>query len=241
VQRFDDALTPRTRLAVTDHVAAQSALIFPVADIVRVCHARGVPVLVDGAHVPGALPLNVSELGADFYVANLHKWAMAPRSSAFLVAAPEHQPTLHPAVISWGYGTGFTHEFDWVGTRDPTPWLTAPEGFRFLHSLGLGDLRQHNHALAWHAAQYLTERWGTPLEIDEATVGSMVTVMAPASCGGTKDDAARLRDRLLFEHGIEVHVHARDARVWIRVCAQAYNEAADIERLADAVIGCAGI
>jgi isopenicillin-N epimerase len=192
-------------------------------------------VLVDGAHVPGALPLDVSAIGADFYVANLHKWAMAPRSSAFMVVAPAYQAAMHPAVVSWGYETGYTQEFDWVGTRDPTPWLAAPDGIRFLQSLSLDDLRRHNHDLAWHAAQYLTAQWGTPLPIDEAVVGCMATVMAPEACGTTREDAVRLRDRLLFEHGIEVQVHARANRVWVRVSAQAYNDARDIERLASAV------
>lgn len=230
-----DAITPRTRLVIVEHIAAESALVFPVEAIVRACHEHGVPVLVDGAHVPGALALDVGAVGADVYVANLHKWAMAPRSCAFMVADPAFQPVIHPAVISWGFGAGFTQEFDWVGTRDPTPWLSAPEGIRFLQELGWDELRRHNHDLAWHAARYLTDRWGTPLEIDEAAVGCMVTVMTPEQCGSTKPDAVRLRDRLLFDHDIEVQVHARAGRVWVRVSAQVYNESADIERLGAAV------
>lgn len=236
VDRIAAALTPRTRLVIVDHIAAESALVFPVADIVAACHARGVLVLVDGAHVPGQLALNVSAIGADFYVANLHKWAMAPRSSAFMVVTPEHQSWVHPPVISWGLGTGFTQEFDWVGTRDPTPWLTAPDGIRFLQGLGLDDVLDYNHALTWRAAQTLTNRWGTPLEIDESAVGSMVSVMTPERCGTTKPEAVTLRDRLLFEHNIEVQVHARDGRVWVRVSAQCYNDDSDIEKLASAVL-----
>jgi isopenicillin-N epimerase len=228
-------MSSRTRLVIVEHIAAESALIFPFEEIVRVCHDRGVPVLVDGAHVPGVLALDVSSIGADFYAANLHKWAMAPRSSAFLVVAEPFQPAIHPTVISWGLGMGFTQEFDWVGTRDPTPWLCAPDGIRFLKELGLEDVRRHNHDLAWHAARYLTDRWRTPLEFEEPAVGCMVSVTAPERFGATRDDAVRLRDRLLFEHGIEVHAHARAGRVWLRVSAQAYNDADDIERLADAV------
>jgi isopenicillin-N epimerase len=239
VERIAQALTHRTRLAIVEHVAAETAVIWPVTETVRACHARGVPVLVDGAHVPGAVALDVAAIGADFYVANLHKWAMAPRSSAFLVVAPAYQSALHPTVISWGFGTGFTQEFDWVGTRDPTPWLTAPEGIRFLQALGYEELRRYNHDLAWRAAQYLSDRWSTLLEIDEETVGCMVSVMTPESAGRAKPDAVRLRDRLLFDHNIEVQVHARGGRVWIRISAQAYNEFADIEALARAVTGSA--
>ena len=231
VERIAAAITDRTKLVIVDHIAAESALVFPVGDIVRACRARGATVLVDGAHVPGALPLDVSAIGADYYVANLHKWAMAPRSSAFMVVAPDQQATLHPAVISWGFDQGFVQEFDWVGTRDPTPWLVAPEGVRFLEDLGYDLLRKYNHDLAWYAAQYLTDRWGTPLQIDESAVGCMVSVMTPESVGTTKPDAVRLRDRLLFEHDIEVQVHARAGRVWVRVSAQAYNDRGDVERL----------
>ncbi len=236
VERVADALTDRTRLVIVEHIAAETAVIWPVEAIVRLCRERGILVLIDGAHVPGAIALDVGAIGADFYVANLHKWAMAPRSSAFLVVAPAYQGLMHPAVISWGFGTGFTQEFDWVGTRDPTPWLTAPEGIRFLRDLGYDELRRHNHDLAWRAARHLTGTWNTPLEIEEDTVGCMVSVQAPLSVGTTAADATRLRDRLLNDHNIEVQVHARAGRVWIRVSTQAYNEFADIEALGRAVL-----
>ena len=235
LDRIADAITPRTRLVIVDHIAAESALVFPVAEIAALCRDRRVPLLVDGAHVPGQLALDVSAIGADFYVANLHKWAMAPRSSAFMVVAPQHHAWLHPTVISWGFGTGLTQEFDWVGTRDATPWLAAPDGIRFLQELGYDAVRACNHDLAWRAAQRLTTRWGTSLEIDESVVGSMVSVMAPASCGTTKPEASALRDRLLCDHNIEVQVHARAEHIWVRVSAQVYNDDEDIERLAAAV------
>jgi len=236
VRRIESAMSARTRLVITDHIVSETALVFPVHAIVRACQARHVPVLIDGAHVPGALDLNVTAIGADFYVANLHKWAMAPRSSAFLVVAPAFQSTMHPPVISWGYGNGYTQEFDWVGTRDATPWLSAPDGIRFLREIGFDELRRHNHDLAWRSAQYVTSAWKTPLEIDESMVGCMVAVMTPESCGTDKPAAVRLRDRLLYDHNIEVHAHARAGRVWVRVSAQIYNEDKDIEQLARAVI-----
>jgi isopenicillin-N epimerase len=235
IASLDAAISDRTRLVLVDHVAAEGALLFPVAEIARRCRRRGVAVLVDGAHVPGAVVLDVEAIGADYYVANLHKWAHAPRSSAFLVVQPSRQASVHPLVISWGLDTGFTREFDWVGTRDPTPWLIAPEGIRFLRDLGLDRVRAYNHDLAWRAAVYLADRWGSTLAMDESAVGCMATVAAPASAGTTGEDAMRLRDRLWVEDRIEVHVHARAGRVWLRVSAQAYNEWADIERLGEAV------
>ena len=235
VERVARAITPRTRLVIAEHIAAETALVHPIAEIVRVCHERGAAVLVDGAHVPGQLELNVSSIGADYYLANLHKWAMAPRSSAFMVASPAAQQDLHPPVISWGYGTGYTQEFDWVGTRDATPWLVAPEGIRFVRELHEAGWTEYTHELAWSGAKMLTERWGTPLDMPESCVASMVTIAAPDRCGSTKADASRLRDALLFEHNIEAQVHARAQRVWIRFCVQAYTEMSDLARLGDAV------
>ena len=163
--------------------------------------------------------------------------ACAPRSCGFLWAAPDRQADLHPTVISWGLDEGFTREFDWVGTRDPSPFLAAPEGVAFLRELGLDAVLAHNHDLAWRAGQFLADCWGTTLGFGETSVGAMVTVPAPASLGSTSPDAVRLRDALLFEDGIEVQVHAHASRVWVRVAAQVYNDWTDVEHLAQALAG----
>ncbi|HUL72064.1 MAG TPA: aminotransferase class V-fold PLP-dependent enzyme [Vicinamibacterales bacterium] len=229
------AIGPRTRIAVIDHITSESALIFPLAEIARACRARGVQVLADGAHAPGVLPLDVPALGVDWYVANLHKWAHAPRSSGFLWAAPARQAELHPPVISWGLDLGFTAEFDWVGTRDVSPWLAAPEGLRFLEDLGVDRAREYNHDLAWQAATTLCGRWGTTPAAGEACIGAMATLALPDRLGTTAADAARLRDALLFKDRIEVQVHAAQGRLWTRISAQVYNERSDFERLGEAV------
>jgi isopenicillin-N epimerase len=234
------AITPRTRIAVLDHITSESALIFPLVELAAVCRSRDVRMLVDGAHAPGVLPLDIPSLGVDWYTANLHKWACAPRGCGFLWADPSRQADLHPPVISWGLDLGFTAEFDWVGTRDPSPWLAAPEGLAFLRDLGWDAVRRHNHELAWHAARDLTRRWDTPLEIDEASVGFMATLPLPAALGHTAEDAARLRDALLFEDRIEIQLHAGHGRLWVRVSAQVYNDHDDIEKLGAAVSARAG-
>ena len=235
VEAMDAALGDRTRLVLVDHIASESALILPVAEIAARARARGVPVLVDGAHVPGHIPLDLPSLGVDFYAANLHKWAHAPRSCGFLWAAPSRQAGLHPPVVSWGLDQGFAAEFDWVGTRDPSAWLAAPEGLAFLRELGEDAARAYNHGLAWGAARHLSGRWNTTLGFREAHVGSMVTIPLPERFGSTREDAVRLRNSLLFEDEIEVHAHAACGRVWVRVCAQVYNDQEDIERLGEAV------
>jgi isopenicillin-N epimerase len=229
-------LTPRTRIAVLDHVTSESALVFPLAELAALCRDHGVPVLADAAHAPGMLPIDLASLGVDWYTANLHKWACSPRSCGFLWAAPHRQRDLHPPVISWGLDQGFTAEFDWVGTRDASAWLAAPEGLAFLRDLGLDAVWQHNHGLAWQGAQLLAERWGTTLGFRDTDIGFMATVPMPAGAGSNQQDAARVRDKLLFEHHIEVQVHAAHGNVWARISAQVYNEISEVDLLADAVL-----
>jgi len=231
------AIGDRTRLAVVDHVSSESAILFPVQEIVAGCHERGVPVAVDGAHAPGAVELDLPAIGADWYVGNLHKWAFAPRSSGFLWAPRERQEGLHPPVISWGLTRGgFTAEFDWVGTRDPSAHLAAPAAIRFLRELGPERVRAHNHALAWGGARLLSERWGQPLELEEDMVGTMATVPLPRRMGSTKEEAALLRDDLLERDRIEIQLHAWQGRLWVRSSTQIYNDLSDLERLAEAIL-----
>lgn len=232
---FVDAAGPRTRLAIVDHVSSGSALILPVEAIAGRLNERGVPLLVDGAHAPGAIPVNIPSLGVDWYVANLHKWAWAPRSTAVLWARPERQASLHPAVISWGLDEGYTAEFDWVGTRDLTPYLASPAALDLLEEWGGPAVREYNHALAWTAVHHLAERWGTTFDVPEAMVGTMAALPLPEAWGRTPEDARAVRDGLLFDHGIEVQMHDWRHRVWVRVAAQIYNDMEDIERLAVAM------
>jgi isopenicillin-N epimerase len=229
------ALTPSTRLAIVDHVASDTALVLPVEEIAGRCQRAGVPLLVDGAHAPGMLALDLPAIGADWYVGNLHKWAWAPRSSGILWAAPGRAANLHAPVISWGLGRAWTAEFDWVGTRDPSPHLSAPAAIDLMREWGLEAIRSWNHELAWHGAHRLAGRWGTGFEVPRSMVGSMASVPLPERFGAAPEQAAALRDALLAEDRIEVQVFPRRGRLWVRVAAQIYNDDADFERLAEAV------
>jgi isopenicillin-N epimerase len=230
------ALTPRTRIAVLDHITSETALVLPLARMAALCHARGVPVLGDGAHAPGAIDVDIPSLGVDWYAANLHKWAFAPRGCGVLWAKPDRREGLHPPIISWGLDVGWHQEFDWTGTRDPTPFLCAPAGIAFITDfLGADAMRAYNHALAWQAAGMLTRRWGLPWQTPEHLVGCMATVPLPPCLGRTAADAWRLRQWLLAKRDIEVAIVARDERLWARVSAQVYNDVGDIERLGDAM------
>lgn len=231
-----DGAGQRTRLAIVDHVSAESALVLPVADIAARLHAKGVAVLVDGAHAPGAIPVDIAAIGADWYVANLHKWMWVPRSSGILWAAPGRQASVHPPVISWGLDLGFTTTFDLPGTRDPSAHLSAPAAIALFEEWGTDAVRAYTHHLAWQAARHVSARWGTEFTTPEAMIGTMATVTLPPSAGTTREDALRLRDALLFEDGIEIPVHAYRGQLRARISAQVYNDMDDMERLADAVL-----
>ena len=235
VEAVANALSPQTRLVVVDHVSAQTALILPVAAIVAKAHDRGIPVLVDGAHAPGSIALDIPSLGADWYAANLHKWAHAPRACGILWAHPDRQAQLHLPVASWGYGGGFHREFDRFATSDPTSFLAAPEGIAILREWRFDDVLAYIHGLAWEAGETLTAAWGTKLDAPRSMIGAMVTVPLPQSAGSTGEDAVKLRLQLLLEDHIEVPVHAWHGRLWTRVSTQVYNDRSDIERLAAAV------
>lgn len=237
LETWSDGVSPETRLAVVDHITADSALIQPVAAIVEALHARGVAVVVDGAHAPGAIPLDVPAIGADYYVANLHKWGWTPRSSGFLWAPLSRQRGLHPTVTSWGLDQGFTAEFDMLGTRDPSAHLTAPAALALFEEWGgAAAIQAYNHRLAWEGAQHLAARWQTAFTTPESMIGTMATVALPEAAGSDGDAANALRTRLLEEDGIEAHVHAFRGRVRARISAQIYNDMDDVERLAAAVL-----
>lgn len=235
VEAVGAALTPRTKIVIIDHITSESALILPVAAIADRCRAKGVAVLVDGAHAPGAIPLDIPSLGVDWYVGNLHKWCWSPRSCAILWVDPNRQATVKPLSISWGYGEGFVHEFDWNGTRDPTAALAAPEGIAAMREIGLDAIRRHNHALAWEGARFLCDRWGVRLVTPESMIGTMATLPLPEDMGSTRDESVALRAALLYEDRIEVQMHAWRGRLWTRISGQVYNDMRDVERLAEAV------
>src|SRR3954469_24668392 len=235
VDAITAAFTPRTKLVLVDHVTAQTALVLPVAAIADAAHARGVPVLVDGAHAPGSRALDIPSLGVDWYAANLHKWAHAPRGCGFLWAAPARQAVLHAPIVSWGRDGGFRREFERTATSDPTSFLAAPDGLALLREWGFDDCVEYMHALAWDAGRMLSTRWKTAFEIPREMVGAMVTVALPEQAGSTDDAAAALRLALLVDDNIEVQLHAWRGRLWVRVSAQIYNDRSDIEMLANAV------
>ncbi len=228
------ALTDRTRLLVVDHVTSPTGLVFPVAEIVAACRSAGVDVLVDGAHAPGMLPLDVEALNPTYYAANLHKWALAPKGTAILWVSPSHQAEVHPAVVSHALGDGFPAEFAWQGTRDLSAWLTAPAGLAYLADLGFDAVLAHNRALATWARDLLTARWHVPPIAPPALLGSLAAVPLPGKLAALDPAAlAALQQRLHDEHQIEVPLVPWPTGNLLRVSAQVYNRPEEYDELAN--------
>jgi isopenicillin-N epimerase len=243
-----EAVTGRTRLALIDHATSHTALVFPIERIVRELEARGVDVLVDGAHAPGMLPLDLARLRPAYYTGNLHKWVCAPKGSAFLWAREDKQAALQPAVISHGNNTPrprygpFQDRFDWAGTFDPTGWFCVGEAIRWLGELlpgGWRELRQRNHRLAIAARRLLCKKLDLEPPCPENLIGSMATLPLPERFQGVPpsgkiDAEAR---RLYDEFGIEVPFMriGRPEKRYFRISAQIYNSLAEYEYLAEAL------
>ena len=225
----------RTKLVVIDHIASPSAIVFPAGDIVAICRARGVPVLLDSAHAPGQIDFWADALGADWCVGNFHKWLCAPKGAGFLVAADRDLPAIHPPVISHGYGQGLAPEFDWIGTRDPSAWLCAPEACAFHEDLGGTSLRSRNHQLVVDAASAIADECATDLAAPASMFGSMASIRLPSGPPADLPTALRIHDELLERHRIEAPLVPFGGSLWLRISAFAYNEPADYVDVAKAL------
>ena len=242
------AVTRRTRLAMIDHVTSNAALVFPIRAIIRELEARGVDTLVDGAHAPGMVPLNLHDLRPAYYTANLHKWVCAPKGAAFLWAREDKQAGLQPAVISHGNNrprpgfTPFQDRFDWAGTFDPTAWLCVGEAIRFMNGLVRGGWREifhRNHTLVVAARRKLCERWGVEPPCPDHLLGSMATIALPERFQGLppagKIDTEQLRLYDEFKTEVPFQRFGQPDRRWLRISAQLYNSPAEYAYLGQAM------
>lgn len=245
-------VTPRTRVAMIDHVSSHTALVFPIEKIIRVLEAKGVDTLVDGAHAPGMVPLDLTRLRPAYYTANLHKWGCAPKGAGFLWVREDKQALIHPAVTSHGYNTprpgysNFQDRFDWTGTFDPTAWFCIGAAIEWMGKLlpgGWPEIRKMNHSLVVKARRLLCRSLDIEPPCPEKMLGSMCTLPLPEKFQRIpktgKIDAEQLR--LYDEFGIEVpFLRLGDPeRRWFRITAQVYNSPAQYEYLAWALKFCA--
>ena len=231
--RFWAGVTGRTRIIFISHITSPTALTFPVAEICRRARVAGILTIVDGAHAPGQVPLNLAELGADIYTGACHKWLCAPKGAAFLYARPEMQPWLEPLVVSWGWEaeipgpSRFVDWHEWQGTRDIAAYLAVPAAIAFQAEHGWASVRRRCHALASETRQRIIELTGLP------------AVCPDDPCWFSQFFAARLPDcnldalkaRLYAEHRVEVPLVRWNGEPFIRVSFQAYNDQADADAL----------
>lgn len=229
------SIDDRTRLVVIDHITSFSGLVFPARAVTVMCHDRGIPVLVDGAHAPGMIPLDLRALDADWYVGNCHKWLFAPKGCGFLRANRDRKAKLHPTAISHAYDVGFTDEFDWTGTRDPSPWLGLTAALDFVESIGLTRIQAHNNALVTAAAAHLSARWDATLPSPASMRAALVTLPIRPDLAAEPAVALAIHDVLLRDHRVQVPIWAQADRLWLRISAQIYNTPEDFGRLAKAL------
>jgi isopenicillin-N epimerase len=228
--------SPRTRLALVDHVTSPTALVLPIVRLVGELQARGIDALVDGAHAPGMVPLELSNLDAAYYTGNAHKWLCAPKGAAFLHARRDRQARLHPNVISHGFTSGFRAEFDWTGTFDPTPWLCIGESLRFVGGLlpgGWPQVMAVNRDLALRARALLLTSLGVESPCPEEMIGSMASIPLPPAQSGSLlfgMDSKGLHD-WFRERGFEAWFNANPVPL-LRVSAQLYNNMDQYKRFA---------
>lgn len=243
------AVTPRTRLALLDHVTSQTALVFPIDRLVAELEARGVDTLVDAAHAPAMIPLDLKRTGAAYTSGNFHKWACAPKGAAFLHVRRDKQPGIRPLVVSHGANSPrkdrsrFLLEGDWTGTADPTPMLCVPEALRFLDGLlpgGLPALMEHNHAAAIAARRALAATLGVEPPCPEEMIGSMAALILPGEAAPLTAEAPidALQEALYHRFAIEVPIFpfGSPPRRILRVSTPVYIAPRDIEALSAALV-----
>ncbi|MGK0185047.1 MAG: isopenicillin-N epimerase [Verrucomicrobiales bacterium] len=251
VAAVERAMSTRTKLALFDHVTSETGIILPIRTLVSLCHDRGVEVLVDGAHAPGMIPLNVEAIGADYYTGNCHKWICAPKGSAFLHVRKDKQDSIRPLTISHGANSPrtdrsrFLIEFGWMGTSDPSACLSVPEALRVMaerHVDGWNGLMKANHALVCAGRRQLCDALGIAPPCPESMLGSLASLPLPDASPEDGESVSPLRfdplqDHLARSFAIEVPVFSwpRPPARMLRVSAQAYNEAGDYRELAAAL------
>jgi isopenicillin-N epimerase len=225
-----ERITPRTKLLIVDGVASLSGFVFPVREIVDAAHECGVPVLVDAAHCPGQVDVDLTATGADFWVGNLHKWINSPRAAAFLHVAPQWHHVVRPMSASHGF-TGSLHEaFDWTGTLDPVTILTVPAALDFWDRHGGWDeVRRRQRAIVDDGAAQVARELGTSLAISNDFTAAMRIIELPVTLDA--DTARQVETALAEKHQIELSLMPLHGKSWARVCGQIYNEPSDYERL----------
>jgi isopenicillin-N epimerase len=237
VSRVRTALRPgKTKLLIIDQLSSATVTAFPVREIAAAAREHDIPVLVDAAHVPGMLPVDVSAIGADFWVGNLHKWGFAPRGTALLAVAPAWRRRIDPLVVSWEQEQGFPLSVEFQGTLDYTSWLAAPTGLFTLRTLGWEAVWAHNSALVGYGQRVVGAALGlAAAELPQPSVPevAMRVVPLPAGLATTAPEAQALRQHISDKLAVETAVNAWGGRGLLRLSAQVYNRADEYDCFAE--------
>ena len=233
-------VTPRTKVIFLSHITSPTALILPVREICARAREHDILTLVDGAHVPGQIPLDLSEIGADFYTGNCHKWLLAPKGAAFLYVRPKRQDLIEPLVVSWGWGENRPYDtgsrlinlLEWRGTRDPSAALSVPAALDFQERHGWAEIRENCRELLGECLKEIDSLTGCASLYGE--MPGLYRQMAAAELPPLKDPPG-YQAYLYREHRIEIPVIEWQGRNLLRISVQAYNQASDLEDLLDAL------
>jgi isopenicillin-N epimerase len=251
VERLLSGVSKRTRLLLVDHVTSPTGIIFPVKRLVDEFGRKGIDVFVDGAHAPGMIKLDLESLGAAYYAGNCHKWICSPKGAGFLYVRSDKQTELHPLNISHGYAyeltpsgkSRFRYEFDWTGTKDPSPWLCVPESINYIGRLlpgGWHEVQARNHDLACAGRKLICEALGVNVCAPDKMVGSLASILLPfpPGVGLHSTEEEPLKEVLMDKYQIEVPVFSWpgiNAKI-LRISAQLYNSIDQYRYLAEALL-----
>ncbi len=231
IEALWQGVTARTRVIYLSHITSPTALIFPVEAICARARAAGIITVIDGAHAPGQIPLDLAQIGADFYTGNCHKWMCTPKGSAFLYVRPELQAQTESVIISWGWGADatFITRNQRQGTRDPAAYLSVPAGIDFLAAHDWASVRARCHDLGVELREQIAALTGCESIAPESWFSQMFAAALPPC------DPAEIKTRLYDDYGIEVPVLTWGDRQYVRVSLQGYNRREDGQRLLTAL------
>ncbi|MGE5643022.1 MAG: aminotransferase class V-fold PLP-dependent enzyme [Byssovorax cruenta] len=239
VEQFLEGITPSTKVVYLSHITSATALCLPVQAICQRARELGILSIVDAAHSPGQMPVDLEQLGADIAFGNCHKWMLAPKGAAFLFVRREIQEHVQPLVVSWGYrptaefatGSRFIDLLQWTGTKDPTAALAVPTAIQFMREHDWERVRCECHVLLRQALERVCEVTGLhpPYPLDSGFYHQMAIAPLPAS------NLAVLKSRLYDEHNIEVPLVQWQDKQFIRISIQGYNTQGDVDTLMQAL------
>ncbi len=235
VEQFWSGVTPRTKVIYLSHITSPTALRMPVEEICRRARQAGILTIIDAAHSPGQISLDLKSLDADVVFGNCHKWMLAPKGAAFLYVKRETQNQVDPLIVSWGFvptpetttGSRFIDLLQWTGTKDPTAALTVPEAIRFMQEHDWQQVRRDCHTLLCQAIESVCDLTKLPplYPLDSEFYSQMAIAPLPSS------NLVVLKSRLYDEYHIEVPLTQWQDRQFIRISIQAYNDQNDVDAL----------